>query len=159
MRTLRLLIAALAALIIIPGSAAAGDEITYQTYSNSRFGFAIKYPAHWVPQPAPENNDGRRFDSPDGRASLSAWGSFNALEDTIGTGLQREFETPGRKITYKVLKKDWYVVSGYENGNIFYQKTILKDDVFYSFLLVYPPEDKSLFDPVVAAVAKSFKIP
>ena len=37
------------------------DAISYDTYTNPRFGFSIMYPTFLTPQPEPENGDGRVF--------------------------------------------------------------------------------------------------
>jgi predicted metal-dependent RNase len=61
-----------------------------------------------------------------------------------------------REVTMKLLKKDWFVVSGYAGEKVFYQKTMLKDGVFKTFIIEYDRAQKSFYDPVTARIARSF---
>ena len=62
-----------------------------------------------------------------------------------------------KKITYKVSRSNWFVISGYENENIFYEKTIFRNDEFMTFEIEYPKDQKSIFNPIAAKISKSFK--
>jgi hypothetical protein len=135
---------------------------TYKTYTNARFAFSIAYPAHLlVPQGEATNGDGQRFISKDEQAVLLAYGSYNALDQTLNDIFKETSETspahPNRMVTYKALRADWFVVSGKEDGKIFYQKTLLKKAVLKTFRLEYRESQKATFDPVVARLEKSFR--
>ena len=49
----------------------------FQTYTNSRYGFRVDYPESFIPQQPPENGDGLRFKSQDGKATLVVSGGNN----------------------------------------------------------------------------------
>lgn len=134
----------------------------YRTYHNVRFDYSISYPADLlIPQGEPVNGDGQRFVSRDSRTELLVYGAYNSLEQTLRDVFEQESgrpaEHPNRVVTYKVLRDDWFVVSGAENGRIFYQKTMLRDSTFKTFRIEYDESQKRMFDPITAVIARSFK--
>lgn len=130
-------------------------HLTYDTYCNSRFDYCVEYPTILAPQPEAENGDGRIFVSQNKKVTLFAWGS-NALDEDLESKLETTIRN--KKVVYKAVKKDWFIVSGYnKDGNIFYQKTILADGVFKTVLLEYPTAEKPTYDKVCEKLAKSFK--
>lgn len=59
---------ALVLLMILSGCSALGFNsfnVTWNTYSNSRYGFEFPYPSNWTVLNTPENNDGIAFVSPE----------------------------------------------------------------------------------------------
>jgi len=142
-------------------SGIAPAQENYQTYVNARFAYSISYPANVLfPQGESENGDGQRFLSKDGRAELRVWGAYNVLNENLKDAYERESsitENPGRTVLYRLLKRDWFVISGTENGRIFYQKTMLKGEVHKEFRIEYAESDKSRFEQVVKRIEKSFR--
>jgi hypothetical protein len=134
----------------------------YRTYHNARFDYSISYPANLlIPQGESVNNDGQSFLSRNGRTELLVYGSYNSLDQTLREVFEQESgrsaEHPNRVVTYKVLRNDWFVVSGTENGRIFYQKTMLRNSTFKSFRIEYDKSEKQTFDPITVFIARSFK--
>jgi hypothetical protein len=130
------------------------QRVTYGTYTNARYAFSIAYPVGiLVPQGEPDNGDGQKFASRDGSATLLAFGS-----NRLDRSLQDEFQTAqeNRAVTYKILKRDMFVVSGTGNGKIFYQKTLLRGDVFKTFIIEYDEQQRATFDAITARIARSF---
>ena len=138
-------------------------EQKFDTYTNVRFGYAIDYPADMlIPQGEPDNGDGQRFISRARDVELVAVGSYNALDKTLRDRFAEEMEpesddTPNRTVTYKVLKKDWFVVSGTEGDRVFYTKVMLKGDTFKRMTLRYPAARDAELTPLTARIAKSFR--
>jgi hypothetical protein len=134
----------------------------YRVYHNVRFDYSISYPANvLIPQGEAVNRDGQRFMSRDGRTEMLVYGSHNSLDQTLGQVYDEEISRspahPNRTVTYQVLKRDWFVLSGIEDGRVFYQKTFLRNGVFKTFRIVYDQSDKNEFDPITTRVANSFK--
>lgn len=140
-----------------PAQAQAG----YATYHNARFNYSIAYPAKvLIPQGEAANGDGQKFLSRDGRVEMLVYGSNNSLNQTLRDAYQEEINPsahPQRRISYQVMRADWFVVSGTENGRVFYQKTFLRREVFKTFRIEYDESQKGTFDSITAAIAKSFK--
>ena len=134
---------------------------TYRSYANARFSYSIEYPPDLlVPQGESDNGDGQKFLSHDGHAELLVYGSNNALHRSLKSIYESEISTadhPGRVVTYKVLRADWFVISGREAGKIFYLKTYLKDGVFKTMRFEYDEAAKQTYDPVTVKIARSFR--
>lgn len=162
--TFRILVLCLAisCLGLLSWSKANAQKISYRTYQNARFDYSISYPVDILfPQGESANGDGQKFLSKDGQTEMLVYGSNNSLDQTLRQVYEQETnpsqEHASRVITYHVLRADWFVVSGVENGRVFYQKTMLKASVFKTFRIDYSETQKGKFDSITAAIARSFK--
>jgi hypothetical protein len=127
----------------------------YKTYANARFGYSISYPANiLVPQGEADNGDGQTFRSSDGKAEMRVFGRYNVQNETLKSAFDSAQE--GKSVTYKLLRGNFYVVSGHEGGKIFYEKTMLKGDTFKTFMIEYDETEAQTYDAITARVAKSF---
>lgn len=134
------------------------DAINYDTYINPRFGFSILYPTFLIPEPEPENGDGRIFTKGKDE-EMSVFASYNVLDDSIEELFKECKNSYIGNISYAVQKDNWFVVSGTnEEGTILYRKTFLTDDVEYTVNLIYPKAKKQLYDEIVDKVTKSFNV-
>ena len=123
-------------LLVIKVFSQAKTIIYNKTYFNGRFGYCIDYPNVLLkPQPEAQNGDGRIFTDKKGKEILRVYGARNYdIESNNSIPLIKLYESelngdlfhehPNRIITYSFIGKKFYVISGTENGNIFYQKTI-----------------------------------
>lgn len=144
-----------------PGArAGTGATDGYAEYVNARFGFSLRYPDSLLKgQGEADNGDGQSFESKDGGARLAAWGSNNVLDKTIKSEFAdalKDDKKSSRKVTLKIQKDNWFVISGLNGDNIFYRKQFLLKDQWVVFDFTYPAAQRAQWDPVVAAVAKSF---
>jgi len=136
----------------------------YDQYCNVRFNYCLYYPKFLNPQPESANGDGRIFFNKKGDEVLRVFGRFNLDAEGETITLERQYKIDVQDnlkkkniITYKKLGKTFFVISGYRNGKIFYQKTILKNDAFAFAILQYPKDEKEIYDKVSAEIFKSFK--
>lgn len=144
------------------------DDFKFETYCNGRFGFCIDYPSSKLyPQGESGNGDGQVFKSKDAETTLWVYRDFRDNEDPdvefeIATAFNLDSwgnnpDKPKRVITYKKLGKKFYVVSGYNEGKIFYQKTIITDEGLATSLIEYPESEKEYYNKVSETIFKSFK--
>lgn len=145
------------------------NDLSFDRYCNARYGYCIDYPKGVIyPQPESYNGDGRVFKNKQGQEILRVFGRNNSDPDFGNISLKQQFnddlhgvdEENGnndRVITYQKLGKTFFVISGYNKGRVFYQKTILKDDAFAYAILQYDEADKATFDKVSERIFKSFK--
>ena len=136
---------------------------TFQTYSNPRFNYSIEYPSRLlIPRGDSPPGDGQLFASEDLQAQMIIYGTLNVLEQTIRDLFKQEARdvvTPKitKRVTYKRQKDNWFVISGYIGPKIFYQKTILSNDMFKTFYIEYPENQRHRYDPILSRLGNSFK--
>jgi hypothetical protein len=126
------------------------------TYRNSRFGTTITFPAELFERrmDPPANGDGMTWTSAGG-ASLAVYGANNALA-VDPQGLADQVAASGVEITYRRVGSNWVVLSGYEDGLIFYQRFEFgADDVIHGVLIKYPESQRGVFDPILGDIAGS----
>lgn len=138
-----------------------GDATQWTRYSNDRFGTSIEYPAGlFRALPPPDNNDGRTFTARQGEGGFIVFGSNNVFGMTLSE-LMADDEASGGydAVTYRRSGSDWYVLSGYRGGEVFYRKVMLglRGEVIHTFEITYPPARKPVFDPVAARMAQSMQ--
>ncbi|MEA2048472.1 MAG: hypothetical protein U9O64_08525 [Campylobacterota bacterium] len=129
--------------------------MAYKKYCNARFSFCVSYPVTFGMGPSPDNNDGREFYDRDG-FSMSASGMNNVLENSLRDEIKSQkkmFDT----VTYRKIKNNWFVLSGYSGKNILYIKTYMVYDTIYHLYIRYPASLKNKYNKIVSTIAKSFK--
>jgi hypothetical protein len=149
----------IAAGCLIGVAQSSADARTWRTYTNVRFQYAVCYPEDLlVPQGESENSDGQKFLAADG-GQLIVYGHNNALDES----LRNAFAAVGSrlagasgKVTYKVLKQDWFVVSGQSGATVFYAKALYSHGQFKSFELTYNSSAAAVYEPVIRRLAECF---
>jgi hypothetical protein len=135
------------------------EDIDYDTYYNNRFEYVVKYPENLLnKQPPPQNNDGRSFVSPEGSIKMRVSGSHNVPERTFSEIYQQQLQAYQQesRVTYQTKQDNWFVISGYRDGNVFYKKTIFYNDDVLDLTLTYDRTLQPEFDPIVAEISRSF---
>lgn len=138
---------------------AQGEEIA--TYFNKRFGFTLSYPtASFKPQ-QPLQEEGRVWVSHDGNARLLAGAIPNG--DGMSLAAYRDFllkeSYPGAVIDYAPVRDTWFVLSGTNNGTIFYERVTFTcgGRLINSWAMLYPEAEKGRYDRIVERVARSYR--
>jgi hypothetical protein len=145
-------------LFALGGTAAAQSR--WATYANPRFGTSADYPADLFTErdPPPENGDGVRMHTGDGRATLAIYGFYNSENDTPESYFETIVDKAG--VTYKRFTKTYYVISGTRGADIFYRRcNFRKGDMATvdCFELTYPARDKAAWDTIVARIGQSLR--
>lgn len=107
-------------------------------YRNARFGTTIAYPAErFIAQPPPENDDGRRFVSPDGTVQFIVYAGHNVLGQTIDDLLSDEIEFGAfDSITDRQMSASRFSIEGTREGKrVLHVKMIDDADVIHAFQL------------------------
>ena len=135
-----------------------GDWVRYH---NQRFGFRLDYPADvFHIERTSKADDGRVFAARDGEAHLLVGALRN--EDEHSPKSYQDFlardSYADYKISYRVLRDDWLVLSGEGGGKIFYEKAMFScnGQLISSVAMIYRAEQRDRFDPIVARIADSF---
>jgi hypothetical protein len=130
----------------------------YERYCNDRFNFSILYPDGLLnTQDAPQNNDGRTFISSDRNIVMKVFGRYNVQNKDIETLYRQQLNQTNRKITYNTLGEDYFVVSGYENNQLFYDKVMFDNNRILNLNIDYNKSLQPEFDPIVAEISNSFR--
>lgn len=128
-------------------------EVGYERYRNQRFGYTLLYPSD-ILTPQGESADADQiFRSATGDIRMRVYSESNS-SDTLA----RRYEAvqTGRSITYRAISDDFFVVSGADEGEVFYQKMLLEDGVFKVLEIEYDQALSGEFDAVAQAIADSF---
>lgn len=132
-------------------------------YVNGRFDFSVDIPAGFAPHEPPENDDGRRFDSREGGATITASAIRNEVPDTMASFMALSSDAClDRRPSYLDVHADWAVLSCLtSDGRTLYQRSALRgpagDAVFTTLRMTYPSSDHDRWDAVAVAVARSMK--
>jgi len=159
MKTLVCFIGLCVAVAMAVGQTAfATPQNNYKTYTNARFKYSIGYPADLlIPQGEAENGDGQIFKEKDrSSVEMRVYGGYNVSNETLRSRYA-ELLRKWNNVTYKVIRRDWFVVSAMVNGKIHYQKTILRGDVFKTFEIEYDAVRGSTYNDVTDRIARSFR--
>ena len=156
---------AVAATAVAAGGASAAQglrTVGWETYRNARYGFAITYPPGlFQPAESGESDSGRLFQSNDGRARLLVGALANG--DGLDLKAYRAFvksETyPGARFDYEPVGRAWFVLSGTRGEDHFYQWVtfLCGGKLINSWAMTYPAAERRRYDPIVEAVAKTFR--
>lgn len=92
-----------------------------------------------------------------GEFSVTAQGHFlhgQTLADFYREALARY----GQAVTYKVMRQNWFVVSGtLPGGTEFYKRFAVQGGNWAEFTATYPAAKSAQYDPVIERMSKSFQ--
>jgi len=131
-------------------------------YVNERFGFSFEYPTGvFEPERRSETGDGEMFAGVRGHGRLLVGAFENADGHTVASYMNyiRRRSYSGYDVDYAPRGETWFVLSGENDQNVFYEKVIFscRGRIISSFALIYPIVSKAMFDPVVEGIEKTFR--
>lgn len=130
------------------------SNINYINYQNTRFGFSVDYPDFLIEQETPVNNDGRRFESEDGKISLSASGIYNVLDYTAEGEYNKDVDELSN-ITYKNLGDNYYEIAWIEGDEAFYTYSVV-GGLITDLNIKYPVSEEEKFAEIIKRCRDSF---
>lgn len=161
-RLRQLAFGAFACVVLVAGPALAGDGGWWR-YVNPRFGTADDIPvAGFVPDPPPDNGDGKAWTSVDGRGHIAVYGGYVVVADDFAGYREFLLETArndGVDITYSAAKPGWFAYSGFKGETIVYAKVVVSDRcdtlTAHHLRITYPREQRAAYAPIVKHMAHS----
>lgn len=156
-RAFGLLVLALGCAAPAWASSAAQDWVLYR---NERFGFSFVYPAKvFAPDRVSAGGDGQLFVAGNARLLAGAFENSSRYAPARYQELVARQSYAGANISYARRGRSWFVLSGEREGNIFYEKVMFScgGGIINSFALIYPREQRDLFDPIVERIEDSFR--
>lgn len=153
----------------LPGSAQAGRRHhgnsgnfgPLSVYQNSRFGYSLTYPSDvFSPEPEAANGDGRKFYSSDRKAKIAVFGAYNVEKYTMEKyrdTLLKQF-AGYEQVTYNPRGKTWFVLSGFHDGSVYYQKVMFscQNEVINVLAVNWPVANRQQYDPIIELLEKNF---
>lgn len=129
------------------------DSEDFYRYNNYRFNLHTWVPVFLDQVHPPANGDGCLFKNEDGTVALAVSGSLQYPRHTIDDDYEREIDS---SITYKTRGENWHVVSGVKNGDVYYRKRFIGDNVVASLYFSYPYSEKDDYDWIVPILDEHF---
>lgn len=133
-------------------------EPEYAVYRNSRYGFSIDIPRHFIADPPPTNGDGQMYHSPGGDAVIRVYGSNVFQPTTTRREYDQMISDKGSKLGYHTSGQDWFVVTWQEpDGTVFYHKSHVGPGSINSFSFSYPQGQKQYYEKLIQRMEGSFR--
>lgn len=129
--------------------------IRFAPITDQSTGIRIGLPTALLPARVAVEN-GVVYRRPDGAVtlqltSLPAAQAFDDLFERLGQ------DAPGRKVTYRLKRPDWFVVSGEEGGRRFYTRLAQGPAAIRGYTFRYPVDQAASLDRIMIAIANSFE--
>lgn len=130
------------------------EAVGWQMTGDPATGARIGIPTKLVGAPRAIES-GSRWASKDGRVDIRTFSL--AGQDLAQLFEKMKQETPGRKVTYSVLRADWFVISDTGAGRDSYTRFTRVADGARGFVVVHDPKLGPDFARVVIAIAGTFE--
>ena len=137
---------------LVPVAAAAATN-EWKRYVIAKNGAAIEIPVSLFSEDAgpSEGGLGRRFYTNDHRADLTVEAIPNLENDTPAAFLAKK--RPPSDIVYRRVTPEFFVVSSFRNGRIWYNRCNQSDRYMNCVLINYPASEKQQWDGVVTRIS------
>ncbi len=141
------------------GAARARSEAGFEIVTDSRSGIRIGVPLKVLPKAGTAPLGGGRWQSADGKVTLDT--RVGQPGETLASLFERATaanpNSPDRKVTYKLLRPDFYVVSGETRTGKFYARMAEGPAGLRGFSVGYDKAMAERIDRLVIAVAAAFE--
>ena len=148
-----------AAMMVALMASTAHSAPALERYHNETFGFGLELPEALLEEyRAAVSPEGITLTSPDGKAVVDIFGSPNEAGKSLAAVVdQFRSEMPDARITYEWRGRRAAVLSGYQDGDVFYIRIEMSPDRSRVAVLnmVYARDLKRQLDPVVARLSSS----
>jgi hypothetical protein len=140
----------------------ASNDLKYTRYVDAKTGTAITYPGSVFSKSDESTDQFTKFISSDRLATFYLISRYNHHKETIpdlSATAEEALAEEKALITYRRVKQDWFVLSGFVNDNIFYRKTVLSNDgeAIATFQINFPKSQKPFYYNIVERMSWSFK--
>ncbi|NMM50478.1 hypothetical protein [Marinigracilibium pacificum] len=140
------------------------QDSSLKKYHNKSNKYICYYPSFMSMGPPSQSGDGRNFYNSDSSFTLGIYRTtnFNGYEEAYKSR-KNYFENDGGKITYKVFKENWYVISGlYPDSTIYYAKQINRPNDEHQFeavfiVLRYPYSEREKYNKYCSIIPESLE--
>src|SRR5262245_31502067 len=136
--------------------------LDWQNFKVGDFGTTVDYPAGIFSEPAgnSEKGTGRRFNSADGRSTLTIYALENADGDTPASYLRRNLRMPRSALDYERVTRSFFAISTERQGTVLYSRCNFASGdggTIHCIDLVYPQEVARAWDGIVTRISRSLR--
>ncbi len=144
---------------LVAAGAKARDAALFKPVLEAKSGVTIGVPAKLFSKKT-ASAQGARYNTPDGAAALDVFSAPDPGNELSAMYDRLKVDAPNRKVSYKVLRADFFVVSGDAAGRVFYTRVARGvaegAPVLRGYTLTYPVQQRAAFDALNIAIANSF---
>jgi hypothetical protein len=128
----------------------------------SETGTAVDYPANVfsVEAGASPRGTGQRLQSDDGRAEFMLYVSPNDEHDSPASYVRKYLAIPKAKLDYSRITDRFFVVSGIQDGRVFYSRCNYPrgpSGPMHCIYLLYPQAETRAWDAIVTRISRSLR--
>jgi hypothetical protein len=141
---------------------ATGQGLGWHTFQVKEFGTRVDYPATIFSEPAgnAEKGTGQRFNSTDGRSTLTIYALENAEGDTPPSYLRKNLRMPRSAIDYERVTRSFFAISVEREGRVLYSRCNFAGGdggTVHCIDLVYPEDVARAWDGIVTRISRSLR--
>ncbi len=133
------------------------QPVGWEKFAVPKTGASVELPTRIFSEDAgkPEKGYGRRFRTKDGRANLTVQSFPNSETDSPHSFLSKHFSLPRSAATYRRIGPNFFVVSGFHEGNIWYDRCNFVGSYIDCVALNYPTSEKRDWDYIVTRISNT----
>ncbi len=132
----------------------ARGDVRFTKVLDGKSAIRIGVPQAVLTKAAP-GKTGTRYASADGAVTLDTMAQDDP--DLAGLYSRLAADLPGRKVTYKVLRPDWFVIAADQDGKRSYTRWATAGGGLKGFVFSYPISGAANYDRMAVAIANSFE--
>jgi hypothetical protein len=141
--------------VLFDVAAKAQKSAKFQLLEDKKSGVRIGLPLFLLTKKE-ATNLGAKWQSADGSIAVEVAKGSGTIAELPAT-YERFLALPDRKVTYKLLKPDFFVITGENGPNSFYVRYAANEAGMRGFTMRYPTAKQKLMDRYVIAAANSFE--
>jgi hypothetical protein len=146
----------------VRGRTGQGQGLDWQNFQVEDFGTTVDYPASIFSEPAgkSEKGAGQRFNSADGRSTLTIYALENADGDTPASYLRKNLRMPRSALQYERVTRSFFAISTEGKGTVLYSRCNFASGdggTIHCIDLVYPQEVARAWDGIVTRISRSLR--
>jgi hypothetical protein len=156
-RTALLVLSTALSTAAISFTALAVQPLAWKKFAVPETDAAVSVPSNIFSEDAgkPERGFGRRFRTKDGRANLTVQSFHNSERDSPHSFLAKHFSLPQSAAVYRRVGSNFFVVSGFHEKNIWYDRCNFVASYIDCVSLNYPSSEKRDWDYTVTRISNT----
>jgi hypothetical protein len=137
------------------------ERLDWQRFAIPQYGTTVLYPARiFAPVGEAETGVGQRFESSNGRASLSIYSRDNSAGETPIAYLKNNMRVARAGLDYERVTRSFFAISMERDGLIYYSRCNFsrgRVGAIHCFDLSYPQKEERAWDSVVTRISLSLR--